>query len=139
MNPTNAGAVDFLVTFSEDVSGVDLNGSDFALTTTGISGASIANVSGTGSTRTVTVNTGTGTGTLGLNLVDDDSIVDANSEPLDGPPAGNGSFTGQLYDIDKTAPTVVSINRTTPAGPSTNSTSLVYTVTFSENVTGITN
>src|SRR5437016_3931098 len=32
---------------------------------------------------------------------------------------------------------VQSINRTTPAGPNTNATSVTYTVTFSESVTGV--
>ena len=35
------------------------------------------------------------------------------------------------------APTVVSINRTTPAGPFTGSSSVTYTVTFNESVTGV--
>ena len=34
--------------------------------------------------------------------------------------AANGNFTGQAYTIDTIDPFVESINRTTPAGPSTN-------------------
>src|SRR5205823_14433025 len=63
--PTNAASVDFTANFSSPVFGVDA--SDFALATTGVSGASITTVTGSGSSRTVTVNTGTGTGTVGLN------------------------------------------------------------------------
>src|SRR5262249_315303 len=59
----------------------------------------IAGVSGSGTTYTVTVNTGTGTGTLQLNLVDDDSIRDANGNPLNGTGVGNGNFTGQVYQM----------------------------------------
>jgi hypothetical protein len=49
----------------------------------------------------------------------------------------NGNFTGQLYTIDNTSPFVQSINRTNPAGPTANAGSVVYTVTFSEPVTGV--
>src|SRR5262249_46190430 len=72
-NPTNASSVRFTVTFSESVSGVDT--SDFTLTTTGVTGASISNVSGANNTYTVTVNTGTNDGSIRLNLADDDSIA----------------------------------------------------------------
>ena len=47
------------------------------------------------------------------------------------------SFTGQTYTFDHTGPVVQSINRTTPTGPSTSSTSVSYTVTFSEPVMGV--
>jgi len=102
-NPTNATSVDFTITFSEPVTGV--NTADFALTTTGLSGASIAGVSGSGSTYTVTVNTGSGNGTIRLDLTDNDSIVDAASNPLGGIGIGNGNFTtGESYMVDKTSP-----------------------------------
>src|SRR5206468_6083811 len=113
--------------------GVDA--SDFSLATTGVSGASVSTVSGSGTTYTVTVNTGSGDGSVGLNLVDDDSIVDAAANPLGGSGAGNGNFTGQVYTVDKTTPSVVSINR---AGSNpTNGASASWTVTFSESVTGV--
>src|SRR5205814_4154390 len=51
--PTNASSVHYTVTFSESVSGVD--GSDFALTNSGVSGDSISGVSRSGSRYTVTV------------------------------------------------------------------------------------
>jgi hypothetical protein len=57
----------------------------------------------------VAASTGTGNGTLGLNLVDDDSITDSAGNKLGGTGtsgAGDGSFTGEVYTIDKTAPTV---------------------------------
>src|SRR5207248_4848217 len=105
-DPTGAASVDFTVTFSETVTGVD--NSDFTLTTTGaVAGASVNTVTGSGSTRTVNVLTGNGNGTIKLNIIDDDTIIDVVSKPLGGPGAGNGSFTtGQVYTIDKTAPTV---------------------------------
>jgi hypothetical protein len=99
---TNAATVNFRVTFSVPVSGVDP--SDFAIVPTGINGASIASVSGSGTTWNIFVNTGTGDGTLGLNVVDDDTILDAGGAPLGGLLPGNGNFTGPLFTIDKTAP-----------------------------------
>jgi hypothetical protein len=57
-NPTSAASVDFTVTFSEAVTGVDT--SDFNLTIIGISDAAVSAVSGSGAVYTVTVETGTG-------------------------------------------------------------------------------
>jgi len=91
--PTNAVSVQWMVTFSEAVTGVDLT--DFALVASGVAGATVTNVSGSGSSYTVTANTGGGSGTLGLNLVDNDSILDGSANPLGGPGAGTGTFTGQ--------------------------------------------
>ena len=134
-SPTNTANVQFTVTLSEGASGVDTT--DFALTTTGgIAGASVTGVSGGPSVYTVTVNTGTGDGTIRLDVVDDDSIVDGAGNPLGGPGAGNGNFTsGDAYTIDKTPPTVVSSVRI-GASP-TNAASVDFTVTFSENVSGV--
>jgi hypothetical protein len=96
--PINATNVDFTVTFSEFVEGVDKT--DFFLETTGVSGAAIASVNGSGSIFTVTVETGTGTGTIRLGLIDDDSIVDSALTPLGGKGAGNGSYTSnEVYDV----------------------------------------
>ena len=98
--PVNTATADFTVTFSEDVTGVDV--SDFALATTGVTGASVSSVSGTGSTYTVTVNSGTGNGTLHLNAIDDDTILDADLNPLGGTGLVNGDFlTGETYSVVK--------------------------------------
>src|SRR5207244_562155 len=107
--PTNAASVRFAVSFSEAVSGVDAG--DFALTTGGTSGASIASLSGSGASYTVTVATGTGDGAIRLDLIDDDSIADAAGNVLGGTGAGNGSVTGPTYTIDKTAPAVSALTR----------------------------
>lgn len=97
-NPTLAATVDFTVTFSEDVTGVDL--SDFSLTTDGISDANVSGVNGSGSAYVVTVNRGNGYGTIRLDVVDDDSIIDAAFNPLGGPGLGNGNFTsGEVYTV----------------------------------------
>lgn len=93
--------IDFAVTFSEKVTGVTLD--DFSLTTTGVSGASLASVSGFGLTRIVTVNTGTGNGTIRLDLNDNDSIHDLASNRLGGTGMGNGNFSnGETYTVTKT-------------------------------------
>ncbi|MFO0876683.1 MAG: Ig-like domain-containing protein [Gemmataceae bacterium] len=102
-NPSSANSVRFQVTFSEDVTGV--NQADFSLNTSGITAATITQVSGSGSTWTVTVNTGLGSGTIGLLVVDDDSVVDSLSNPLGGTGVGNGNFAlGDSYTIDRSNP-----------------------------------
>lgn len=137
-DPTSAGTVTFTVTFSEPVTGVGVN--DFALSVSGVTGASIAGVSAdTGAIRTVTVNTGNGSGTIRLDVVDDDSIINAEENPLGGPGTvvtGNGSFSsGEVYTVDKTPPEVTSVLRAV-ASP-TNWDSVTYFVSFSEFVTGV--
>ena len=130
-NPTNAASVNFTVTFSDSVTGVDL--SDFTLTTTGITGASVTGVSGSGVTYTVTVNTGTGSGTVRLDVTDNDSIKDIAGTPLGGAGAGNGNYTsGEIYTIDKTAPTVTNVTSTTANGTYTTGAVIPVTVTFSQ-------
>src|SRR5205823_9032541 len=130
-NTTNASAVHWTVKFSKNVSGVDAT--DFSLVNGGLGGSpAITGVAGAGDSYTVTASTGSGSGTLGLNLVDDDSIKDSAGNKLGGAGTGNGNFTGQSYSIDKTAPTVSSINRAV-SNP-TNAASVSWTVTFSESV-----
>ena len=72
------------------------------MTATGVSGATISGVSGSGKSYTVTINTGSGSGTIRLDVIDDDSIHE--SIPLGGTGIGNGNFTsGETYNVDKTA------------------------------------
>jgi hypothetical protein len=98
-DPISSSPVHFTVAFSEPVTGVDA--ADFALTTSGVSGASVSGVTGSGDTYTVSVATGTGTGTIRLDVVDDDSIRDGSFQRLGGDGAGNGSFTGgETYTIE---------------------------------------
>lgn len=100
-NPTNAPSVDFVVSFLRPVTGVDVE--DFKLSTTGVPGAAITNVSGTGDTYIVTVSTGSGNGTIRLDIVDDDSIQDTSGHPLGGPGTGNGNYSnGETYTIQTT-------------------------------------
>jgi hypothetical protein len=106
-NPAFGATVAFTVTFNESASNVDM--ADFALTAPGITGANIASVVGSGASYTVTVNTGTGDGTIRLDVVDDDSILDATGSPLGGAGAGNGNFVnGEVYTVVKSAPILYS-------------------------------
>lgn len=132
-NPSNSANVDFIITFSESVTNVDI--SDFSLTTD-ISGASIVNVSDVNPFYVVTVNTGFDSGNLRLDLIDNDSIIDASGNPLGTTGVGNGNFiNGETYTIDKSAPIVTSIIRASPTP--TSATSIDFIVTFSESVTGV--
>jgi len=91
VNPTSASYVNFIVVFSEAVTGVDI--SDFTLTTAGVSGAAVSSVSGSGSVYTVTVNTGTGNGTLRLDIPLSATITDLV--------IGLPFTTGESYTISK--------------------------------------
>ena len=98
-NPTIASSVNFTVTFSKDVTGVDKG--DFTLTTTGVTGASVTGVTPvSASVYTVTVDTGSGSGTIHLDVIDNNSIIDASSNLLGGAAMGDGSFyNGEIYTI----------------------------------------
>ncbi|MCU1350636.1 MAG: repeat protein, partial [Acidobacteria bacterium] len=82
-------------------------------------------VTGSSTIWTVTANTGSGSGTLGLNLADNDSIVDAANNPLGSAGAGNGNFTGEVYNVltVPAAPTGLA------ATPGNNSVSLSWNAT----------
>ncbi|MGA2501180.1 MAG: Ig-like domain-containing protein, partial [Tepidisphaeraceae bacterium] len=79
--PTNATSLQYTVTFSENVTGVDAT--DFALALTGVT-ATIGTVTGSGTTYTVPITGVSGTGTLGLKLLNDHSIADLASNALAG-------------------------------------------------------
>jgi len=124
------GSVNYTVTFSQSVTGVD--STDFQLTTSGVTSASVTTVTPVnGSVYTVAVNTGSGDGTIRLDVLNNGSIQSGTSVPLTG-----GTFTtGEVYTIDKTAPTVSSIVRV-DADP-TKLATIHFTATFSESVTGV--
>lgn len=136
VNPTGASIVNFNVVFSKAVSGVDA--ADFALAVDpSITGASVLSVTPINeSNYVVGVNTGAGNGNLRLDLLDDDSIRDANGTPLGGIGAGNGGFNaGESYLIDKSLPFASAIVRA-DASP-TNANLVHFTVNFTENVAGV--
>lgn len=135
LNPSSAEAIHFAVNFSKEVSGVDVT--DFSLAKTGsIANESIAEVLGSGSTYSITVNTGSGDGSLRLDLLDNDSILDATLTPLGGVGMGNGNFsTGEVYTVNRNAPFLISSLRADPSP--TAAESVRFTVTFSESVVGV--
>jgi secreted trypsin-like serine protease len=93
-SPNTLLLVGYQVVFPEPVSGVDP--SDFTLTATGISNASITGVSGSGTNWMVNVNTGFGSGTLRLDFVSNGSVQDSA-----GNPASLDFVSGETYTINK--------------------------------------
>lgn len=98
-NPAPVGSVDYIVTFTESVTGVDE--SDFTLTLSGtLTGTGISEISGSGKTYLVTVDSGTGYGTIRLDVLDDDTIHNSSGIPLGGVGLNNGDYQdGEVYDI----------------------------------------
>ena len=80
-------------------------------------------------------------GTYNLDLVSSGhNITDAAANPLTGTTPTTGTdhtYTVSTIPADATAPTLASIERYSPAAENTDSQTLVYKVTFSENVTGV--
>ncbi|MBL8103176.1 MAG: hypothetical protein JNM02_11630, partial [Anaerolineales bacterium] len=103
------------MTFSEPVSGVDA--ADFALPSSGVVDASVASVTGVDSVYVVTVNTGSGSGFFRLDLIDNDSIMDAGGLPLGGVGAGNGNFiSGEIYTLERFTPAILSATFSSDGG-----------------------
>ncbi|MFZ6872264.1 DUF4347 domain-containing protein [Undibacterium sp. Di27W] len=96
---TSLGTIEYKVTFSEAVTGVTTGA--FELAGTGTAAGTISSIIQLDpSTYSVKITGLTGDGSLGLNLKGSGTgIVDTSSLPL------NGGFTGQLYQVDHTAPT----------------------------------
>ena len=97
-DPTSAVSVNYTVTFSEPVTGVDI--ADFSLNLSGVTGASVALVTpavGPASVYTVTVNTGNGNGTLQLRFSGSVSIKDADNNDLANLPFNSGD----VYTVTK--------------------------------------
>lgn len=104
-SPNNLDSVSWTVTFDRPVTGVTLG--DFATVRNGLGGTStLSGVIESSTVYTLTASTGTGSGTIGLNVVDDDSILGPNGASLGGAGLGNGNFTGQVYVIDRSPPTI---------------------------------
>ena len=87
---TSAATVSWTVIFNQSVTGVDATA--FSLAASGLSGAYIASVTGSGTTWTVTANTGIGAGTLGLDQTGPGAVS----------PTLTGTFIGQVYTISAT-------------------------------------
>jgi len=116
--PTNAASVQWTVTFAVPLTG--LTTTNFSLANTGLTTPSITGVTGSGTTWTVTANTGSGSGTLGLNMANSSGLSTVLSNP---------TFTGEIYTIDKTAPTV---NIGSPSVSTTTSGPIDFTVSWSD-------
>ena len=112
-NPTATASVNFTVSFTESVTGVDVVApfNDFGITTSGIKGASITSVTPVSDTTYIVgVGTGTGNGTIRLDVIDNDSIIDAQGGSLGGAGAGNGSYiSGEVYTINKPITNAVTV------------------------------
>jgi hypothetical protein len=137
-SPTNLTGMVYTVTFNRPVVGVDTT--DFFLTTTGLTGSSVKTVAAvSGTTYTVTIATGTGNpGTLRLDLHDNNTITDMAGLQLGGAVLNDGDYAlGTTYTVDNVVPTVLSSVRVAGATNPTNDTSVSFTVTFSETVTGV--
>ncbi|MFD2571789.1 putative Ig domain-containing protein [Spirosoma soli] len=120
--PTKLTAVVYVVTFDMPVAG--LTAANFSVVTTGLSGGAVTGITNTGpSTYNVSVNTGTGDGTLQLRLNNGTGLT---------PSVSNLPFDGEVYTIDKTAPTAVV---SSPA--STSTAPIPFAVDFSENVSNL--
>ena len=135
---TNSQTLVFEIAFNENVAGVDA--ADFVLSPGSTEAGSIASLTGSGNKYLVSVSA-TQDGTYNLDLVSSDhDIADVASNPLTNtvPAGADETYTVSTAVIDDTAPTLASIQRYTPATENTDSQTLVYKATFSEDVTGVT-
>ncbi|MEI6949445.1 T9SS type A sorting domain-containing protein [Paraflavisolibacter sp. H34] len=134
---TNASQLTFRVSFSEAVTGVkpaDFLTSTVSGTLTGMVAADGVVAAGAeGTDYDVTVSRVRGTGVLRLDLrTSGSAITDIATNALSG-----GFGTGQTYSVDQTRPTVLSILRQSPTADSTNISSIVWRVTFSEKMANL--
>jgi hypothetical protein len=78
-----------------------------------------------------------GDGTLGVALTDDDSIVSVvGAKKLNG--TGNATLYGNMIDVEKTSPTLVSIQRAFGVKRGSADPVVIFQVTFSQPVTNVT-
>ena len=123
--PTNAAAVVYALAFSESVTGVAAG--DFSNTGTA-TGCSFSAGTDTGASRTVTISS-CSEGTV----IPEFALGGATDAAGNAGPAA-AATSGTTITIDRTAPTAaITAVTATP----TNATTVVYTLTFSESVTGV--
>ena len=139
---TNRQSLTYKVTFSEAVTGVDAFDFVFSPDSTGGGNSDsypVTSISGSGDTYYATVPVTTD-GTYNLDLVPSGhGIADAVSIPLTDtiPTTGIDHTYVSISGRDNTRPTVSSIDRYDPAIQDTDSKTLTYKVTFSEDVIGV--
>ncbi|MEI6949908.1 Ig-like domain-containing protein [Paraflavisolibacter sp. H34] len=134
---TNVTSLTYRVVFSEAVTGVSYSDFSFSAlsgTTTGAVPAGGVVLAGTaGTTYDVTVSNVSGSGLVRLDVkASGTGITDIATNALNG-----GFTTGQAFTVDQTRPEVSGIARQTPLNETTNTSSVVWRVTFSERVTGL--
>jgi hypothetical protein len=119
--PTNAGSVDFAVTFSEDV--VNFNdASDVVVNHTGTANSGIS-ISGSGASYTVSVTGITGDGSFTLAASTGSDIEDSAGQAL------VSSVTSEAVAIDNTSP---GVQISAPSVAATNTGPVSYTITYTD-------
>lgn len=84
---TNLTTVGWQLSFSEPVTG--LGTANFTISSSGLNGATLASVSGAGTSWTVMASTGTGSGTLAVALTSSTGVTDSTGNPLTVPVHGD--------------------------------------------------
>ena len=114
-----------------------LTAGDWTLTLSsgGTGTGSVTNLAGSGSQYLVNVSAARD-GTYNLDVTQDSGIADAADNPLSSttPTGADHTYTVNTIPADTTAPTVASIVRSDPAEATTSERTLVFGVTFSEDV-----
>ncbi len=94
-SPTNSASIVYTVSFAQSTTGVEA--SDFTLAMSGLTDASISEVSGSGTTYTVTISTGVGNGTIRLDFTGTAGTVPGVSS------AFNNAEAYQIYKVSTAA------------------------------------
>jgi hypothetical protein len=127
-DPTNLSPILFTVTFSEPVVGFDSGD----VTLGGTAGAKTAVVSGTGPTYTVSVSGMSSAGTVIVSIPEG-----AAADPTGNPSEASTSIDNTvIFMAGDTTPPTVTINQAASQADPTNAAPVLFTVVFSEAVTG---
>lgn len=129
-DPTNLDTVTFEIEFSEPVSGVDSDGSDFTITYDGGSHG-ITAVNSVGNDKySLSIEEVDGDGLLSVKLSSGASILDLAGNLID------ASSLEASIRMDDVPPEATSISPVAGTSNPTNASTIKYDVTFSEDVTG---
>lgn len=134
-SPTASTNLSWTITFSKDVTGVDLG--DFQLSSILSPQPTLQLQATSPSVYTITANAAAAAGQLSnvtMRLNDDDSIVDGSGAPLGGEGSGNGDATAPAYFVDYERP-VPTLLEVLPAPQPPN---ITLSIRFNEPVTGLT-
>ena len=133
-SPTNANSLKWRITFTENVKNVDaadfaIGGTTATLTVTEVTASTVYDVTASGGDLAGL------DATVTLSFASSQDIADnADNALSDTAPTGTNDDT---WVVDNTAPTVASIVRRTPTSSPTNADSLIWRVTFSEDVKNV--